>query len=97
MHRLIIAFAAACLLGSPAMARMSGYYESAAVIHAILGNGQVADGLGQQPIESITRTRDGYSVQSQNCSVGVVVVTRRADRPGPADFSLRVQRGRCRR
>lgn len=97
MHRLIFAFAAVSLLGSPALARTSGYYESAEVIHAILGSRQVADGLQQQPIESVTRTRDGYSVQSQNCSVGVVVETRRADRPGRDDFSLRVQRGRCRR
>ncbi|KFI31542.1 hypothetical protein CDV50_01815 [Haematobacter massiliensis] len=97
MHRLFLAFAAACLLGSPAMARMSGFYESAEIIHAILGDNQVADGLRQQPIESIARTRDGYVVQSQNCSVGVVVETRRADRPGRDNFSLRVQRGRCRR
>lgn len=98
MRLHLIAAAAAIALTGPAAAATSGYWDSARVLHAILDSDQVADGLRQQPIHSISRTRDGgYVVQSENCSVGVSVARERASRPGRDDFSLRIARGRCRR
>lgn len=79
----------------PACAAVSGYWDSSKVLHAILGNGQVADALRQQPVQTITRIERGYRLSSQACTVDVTVTRTLPNRPGPTTFALSVGPGQC--
>lgn len=87
--------AALAAAATPVSAALSGYWDSAKVIHAILGSAQVADALRQQPVERIERTQDGYRLHSRHCRVDVRVTRTAADRPGPGSFGLGIGRGDC--
>lgn len=87
--------AALAAAATPVSAALSGYWDSAKVIHAILGSAQVADALRQQPVERIERTQDGYRLHSRDCRVDVRVTRTAADRPGPGSFGLGIGRGDC--
>ncbi|TKT79182.1 hypothetical protein [Aquamicrobium sp. LC103] len=83
------------LVTSPASAALAGYYDSARVLHAVLGHDDVADALRQQPIATITQTEDGYRLESRDCAVEVVVHREAGSQPGPGSFRLDVGQGKC--
>lgn len=65
-------------LASPAIAAVSGFYDSAAQIEAIMQNGQVADAVKQLPLRSIARagSRQGdgtlrWRVRTDRCTLMV--------------------------
>lgn len=72
---LVIAVCAA----SPAAAALSGFYDSAEKIGAILSSAAVADALGQASVGSISNTgtaKDGadeWTVRTQECDLVVVL------------------------
>lgn len=92
--RLVLAAVALCS-PLPAAAALSGYWDSAKVIHAILGSGDLADALRQLPIESITRTDAGYEVSGGDCRVQVRVTPSPSEHPGPAEFTFEVGSPSC--
>lgn len=71
---------AAMVMAQPAQAALSGYYDSATKIGAILGDGAVADALHQAPVGQISNTgttkdgRDLWTVRTQDCDLTVAVI-----------------------
>ena len=71
-----IAFASA----QPAVAALSGYYDSAEKITAILADGRIADLLRQAPLRAIRQTGtapDGseeWTLRTRDCSLRVMVI-----------------------
>lgn len=70
----------AVLAATPASAMLSGYYDSAEKITAILQSAAVADALRQAPIGSIANTgtapdgADEWTVRVQDCDLVVRVI-----------------------
>lgn len=68
------------LSGSPALAALSPFYDSAEKIETILKSGEVADALHQAPIRSVENTgtrKDGadeWLVRTQDCDLTVWLV-----------------------
>lgn len=89
---LLLSFAAA----SPAMAALSGYWQSSKEIHAILGSNDVADALRQQPVVSIVDIGDGYRLQSRDCVVDVEIDRQEPGQPGALTFRIIVGKASCR-
>lgn len=98
MRATVAAFLATVMIlpALPAAAALSGYWDSAKILHAILGDNRLADALRQQPVERIEKTADGYAVSSRDCSVQVKVESVAPDRPGPTRHSIRIGKSRCR-
>lgn len=73
-------FVIAALCASPAFAMVSGFYDSANKISAILTSAAVADALGQAPVGSVSEmggSKDGASqwmVRTQDCDLIVDVI-----------------------
>ena len=71
------ALAGLILSAMPASAALSGYYDSAEQIGAILSSSQVADALAQMPVEKLEHERttsDGmqeWAVESRDCDLSV--------------------------
>lgn len=87
----------ALAMGGPAAAAVSGYWQSASELHAILGRNEVADALRQQPVEAATRVGpDIWELRSRDCSLRVTVETEAVSRPGKQPFRLRLGRASCR-
>lgn len=95
MKRMLACMAVCVTAATPVSAALSGYWDSSKVLHALLGHDGLADGLRQQPIETITKTDQGYRVTSQDCTVDVTVTRTLPDRPGPTAFSLTVGQAQC--
>ena len=78
MTRLAL-FLTATLLASPAAAALSGFYDSAEKIAAILASPQVADALRQMPLRSVENSgtaADGaeeWTLRTQGCDLTVRV------------------------
>ncbi|NBO20996.1 MAG: hypothetical protein EBU97_03435 [Rhodobacteraceae bacterium] len=96
MRRAVII--AALLVAPPAQAALSGFYDSATKIEAILADGAVADALHQAPVGQISNTgttKDGndlWVVRTQECDLGVAVI---ADLPkdgmvGMTTYSVKI-------
>lgn len=84
-------------LASPAGAAVSGYWESASEIHAIMGHPEVSEGLRQQPIVSVTRAApDHWEVRSRDCALRATVIKDPPSRTGKQQFQLRIGRAACR-
>lgn len=72
--------AALLLVAPPATAALSGWYDSAAKIGVILGDGGIADLLHQAPIRAIENTgttpdgQDEWTVRTQDCDLTVKVI-----------------------
>jgi hypothetical protein len=86
----------AVLAASPAMAMLSGYYDSAEKITAILQSGAVADALRQAPIGSISNTgtaKDGadeWTVRVQDCDLVVRVIGHAPEGVGKTTYTVEV-------
>lgn len=86
----------AVLAASPAMAMLSGYYDSAEKITAILQSGAVADTLRQAPIGSISNTgtaKDGadeWTVRVQDCDLVVRVIGHAPEGVGKTTYTVEV-------
>ncbi len=93
--RFALMIALSLCLASPAVAALSGYWQSSKVLHAILENPELADALRQQPIVSVAATDSGYRIRSRDCTVDVEVVDEKAKRPGPTPFTVKIGRGTC--
>ena len=84
------------LLASPAMAMLSGYYDSAEKISAILQSGAVADAVRQAPIGSISNTgtaadgADEWTVRVQDCDLVVRVIGHAPDGIGKTTYTVEV-------
>lgn len=80
--KAMVALAVLGLLGaSPAVAAVSGFYDSADQINTILHNGEVADAIRQAPIIEVSRSpkksADGFvrwNLRTEGCSVEVALV-----------------------
>jgi hypothetical protein len=78
--RAKVIFTLAALAATPGMAMLSGYYDSAEKITAILQSEAVADALHQAPIGSISNTgtaadgADEWTVRVQECDLVVRVI-----------------------
>lgn len=72
--------AASLFIAPPAMAALSGWYDSAAKIGAILGDARIADLLRQAPVRSVENTgttpdgHDEWTVRTQDCDLKVKVI-----------------------
>ena len=72
-------FGLVALCASPSFAMVSGFYDSANKIAAILASGAVADALGQAPVGSVSEigtAKDGagqWMVRTQDCDLIVDV------------------------
>ncbi|HEY0274903.1 MAG TPA: hypothetical protein VGC31_02360 [Paenirhodobacter sp.] len=93
---------AAALIGpAPAMAALSGYYDSAAQISAITTSAPVADALKQRPVEGIKAigTRpDGkieWRIWGKGCSISVLLAPVAPQGMGRTDYRVS-DLGRCR-
>ena len=93
--RFALMIALSLCLASPAVAALSGYWQSSKVLHAILENPELADALRQQPIVSVAATDSGYRIRSRDCTVDVEVVYEWAKRPGLRQFTVKIGRGAC--
>lgn len=91
----IFAITLFAIASRPANAALNGFYDSARVLHAILGEARVADALRQQPIIFIDQIQNGYRLKSEACQVDVTVNRMIAARPGPTPFTLRIGKGKC--
>ena len=86
----------AVLLASPAMAMLSGYYDSAEKITAILQSEAVADAVRQAPIGSISNTgtaKDGadeWTVRVQECDLVVQVIGHAPEGVGKITYTVEV-------
>ena len=86
----------AVLLASPAMAMLSGYYDSAEKITAILQSEAVADAVRQAPIGSISNTgtaKDGadeWTVRVQECDLVVRVIGHAPEGTGKITYTVEV-------
>ena len=86
----------AVLAASPEMAMLSGYYDSAEKITAILQSGAVADALRQAPIGSISNTgtaKDGadeWTVRVQDCDLVVRVIGHAPEGVGKTTYTVEV-------
>jgi hypothetical protein len=73
-------FAIAALCASPALGRVSGFYDSANKIEAILASPAVANALHQAPVGSVSEigtSKDGagqWMVRTQDCDLIVHVI-----------------------
>lgn len=80
MHKIIFALPAFFLAATPIQAALSGYYDSAEKIDAILKSPDVADAVRQAPIGAISNTgtdKDGadlWQVRVQDCDLTVRVI-----------------------
>lgn len=95
MTRILACAVVGAMGVSPALAALSGYWDSNKIISAILSEDSLGNALRQQPIERITRTPAGFRVESRDCAVEVAVTAIPADRPGPSRFTLTVGQGHC--
>lgn len=81
---------------NPALAALSGFYDSGAKITAILASEAVGDALRQAPIGAISNigtTKDGkdiWQVRVQDCDLEVWVVPHLPDGPGMTTYSIEV-------
>ena len=84
------------LTASPAMAALSGYYDSAEKIAAILASDAVADAVHQAPIGSVSNTgtdadgADLWTVRVQECDLTVRVVGHPPVGPGKTTYTVEV-------
>lgn len=75
--KLAAIFLPLVLASAPASAALSGFYDSAEQITAIISSSDVADAARQQPIDAITRTAtrdDGvqeWTVKTHRCELKV--------------------------
>lgn len=87
-------------LASPAVAALSGFYDSSERIATILSSSRVADAVGQAPVGSITNTgtrEDGASewqVRTQECDLTVYLIPVLPEGPGKTTYRLDIP-GRC--
>lgn len=87
-------------LATPAVAALSGYYDSAEKIGTILSSSVVADAVRQAPIGAISNTgtrKDGASewqVRTQDCDLLVYLIPVLPDGPGKTTYKLDVP-GTC--
>lgn len=87
-------------LASPAVAALSGFYDSAEKITAILSSSLVADAVGQAPVGSIANTgtrEDGASewqVRTQECDLKVYLIPVLPEGPDKTTYRLDIP-GRC--
>lgn len=71
--------AALALSATPALAALSGYYDSAAKIAAIFANESIGDELRQAPVRSVENTgttpdgQDEWTIRTQDCDLKVKV------------------------
>jgi len=69
----------ALVLPAPALAALSGFYDSAEKIGAIFASGAVADQLRQAPVRSVENTgttpdgQDEWTIRTQDCDLTVKV------------------------
>ena len=86
----------AVLAASPAMAMLSGYYDSAEKITAILQSDAVADAVRQGPIGSISNTgtaadgADEWTVRVQDCDLVVRVIGHAPEGVGKFTYTVEV-------
>ena len=65
------------LLPAPALAALSGFYDSAQKIAAIFASGAVADELRQAPVRAVENTgtfsdgQDEWTIRTQECDLTV--------------------------
>ncbi len=77
----------AMFAASPALAALSGFYDSAEKIGTILSDGAVADALRQAPIGAILNSGtaadggDEWTIRTQECDL-VVVLTAQVPKDG---------------
>ena len=94
--KMLVAMSLLSLLAAGrTQAALSGYWETSGVLHAILGSGELADALKQQPIASIVATESGYRVESVDCKVEVRVDRQPGNRPGPGSFTFDIGTADC--
>ena len=97
MRGALAAAGLALTVAGPAGAAVSGYWQSASELQAILGRNELADALRQQPVEAVTRVApDIWEVRSRDCSLRVTVEKEAVSRPGKQPFRLRLGRASCR-
>ncbi|MHB0953853.1 MAG: hypothetical protein ACYC10_18280 [Allorhizobium sp.] len=96
-----IVWAIACtFLATPAVAALSGYYDSVERITTILQSSQVADAVRQAPIGSVSNTgtrKDGadeWQVRTQECDLTVYLVPIPPAGPGKTTYRLDIP-GKC--
>lgn len=94
--KIALLCALAITLSSRTQAALSGYWESSKILHAVLGDSNVADALKQQPIEFISRTQSGYTIKSRDCTVDVYVDQKTASNLGSGDWTVRIGKSDCR-
>lgn len=74
-----IALILALALPAPALAALSGFYDSAEKIAAIFASDAVADALRQAPVRSVENTgttpdgQDEWTIRTQDCDLTVKV------------------------
>lgn len=70
----------AVVLPAPALAALSGFYDSAVKIEAIFASDAVADALRQAPVRSVENTGttadglDEWTIRTQDCDLRVRLV-----------------------
>ncbi len=88
------------LASAPASAALSGFYDSAEQITAIISSSDVADAARQLPIEAVTRTAtrdDGvqeWTVKTHGCALKVYLKPVPPSGPGKTTYRLDVP-GKC--
>lgn len=92
-----LALSAALIIAAlPAEAALSGFYDSAAKIAAILDSPAVADAVRQAPVGMISEigaTPEGHGlwqVRVQDCDLEVVVIAHPPKGPGMTTYSVEV-------
>lgn len=94
MKRQMAVFLALALTSTPALAALSGFYDSAERIGTILASSAVADALRQQPIGAISNTgtrKDGaseWTVRTQDCDLIVYLVAVPPGGPGKTTYTV---------
>lgn len=89
---------AAILAASPAMAMLSGFYDSGEKIETILASRDVADALRQGPIRAISNvgtTPEGFDIwqiQTQECDLNVHVIGIADDDEAPDSAGMVIYR-----
>lgn len=100
MKLIIVAATALALAATPAHAALSGFYDSAEQISAILGSTEVGDAVRQAPIGAISNTgtrEDGaneWTIGVQACDLVVYLIPTPPKGPGKTTYSVDIP-GTC--
>lgn len=85
-------------LASPAAAAVSGFYDSASQIEAVMQSGEVADAVNQLPLQSIVRADDGalrWQVRTERCALIVQLGANAPQGIGKTTYAVK-EVGTCR-